>query len=112
MSDIKGPMTKYKMMWGGEWRPVVNMLDPNNRPTTMPLRATRAVVFVHEGPGYEATVCTVAEIFEREDREPAQTEWEPTYDRTDTSLAEIARRESGVAPAPNAGTTVILKARP
>ena len=34
------------MMWKGEWRPVLNMIDASNTPTTLPVRAAKAVLYV------------------------------------------------------------------
>ncbi len=34
------------MMWKGAWRPVLHMLDGGNTPTTLPVRATKAVLYI------------------------------------------------------------------
>lgn len=72
------PDTKYQMMWCGKWRPVLRMYDSNNTPTTLALRATKAVLWCDEPPdnGWVATLVYPGEIVERFDRDPNKREWD------------------------------------
>lgn len=72
---IAGPDTKYMMQWRGEWRGVVNMWDFHNVPTTLAMRAVKAVLYV--SPSYwVATLVNPGEIVERYDRDPKQRQWD------------------------------------
>lgn len=67
--------SKYKMMWRSEWRPVVEMYDGNNIPTTLALRAVKAVLFVT--PTYwVSTYVHPGEIVARFNRDPNAVDWE------------------------------------
>lgn len=72
---MTGPDSKYMMQWGGAWRPVVNMFDYSNAPTTLALRAAKAVLYVSDTCWI---VCLVSpgDIVERPDRDPSEREWE------------------------------------
>jgi hypothetical protein len=72
---IVGPDTKYMMQWGGEWRAVTHMLDVNNMPTTLAMRAAKVVLFVSESE-WIATAVYPGEIVERTDREPGRRPWD------------------------------------
>jgi hypothetical protein len=72
---INGPDTKYMMMWGGEWRAVTHMIDYNNIPTTLAMRATRAVLFISEAE-WQAAAVAPGEIVERTGRDPNKRPWE------------------------------------
>jgi hypothetical protein len=63
------------MQWRGAWRPVTNMWDQNNIPTTMAVRAVKVVLFLTKG---EWVACAVApgEVVERFDRDPNARVWE------------------------------------
>lgn len=54
------PKTKWRMMHLGEWRPVTNMFM-NEQPTTLPMRATSAVLYVAADEWY-ATAVSPGEI--------------------------------------------------
>lgn len=71
-----GPDSKYMMQWMGVWRPVMNMFDHRNVPTTLALRACKAVLYVSEDY-WVATRCDPGEIVERPGRSPNDREWEP-----------------------------------
>jgi hypothetical protein len=73
--DVAGPDTRYQMLWHGAWRPVVNMLDTNNVPTTLTIRCAKAVLFV--GLDYWVAVAvSPGDIVERFDRDPKRRRWE------------------------------------
>lgn len=78
---IARPDTKYQMLWCGKWRPVVRMWDAQNMPTTLALRATKAVLWCKEPPddGWVAIAVGPGEIVERFDRDPKKREWETIY---------------------------------
>lgn len=76
---MTGPDTKYQMQWGGAWRPVVQMVDYNNTPTTLAMRAVKAVLWCHEPPDcgcYVPTVVSPGDLVERFDRDPNEREWD------------------------------------
>lgn len=79
---IAGPDTKYMMMWCGKWRPVVQMMDGQNAPTTLALRASKVVLWCNELPdnGWVAVAVSSGEIVERFDRDPKLRDWEPLTD--------------------------------
>ena len=58
--------TKYHMLWAGEWRPVLQMFDASNTPTTLAVRAGRAVLYVSHGRAIVVAVHP-ADILEDED---------------------------------------------
>lgn len=72
----RGFDSKYKMMFMGAWRPVYALYDQRGTATTLAIRATRAVLYMGEGEGFAATVCSCAELFERDDRDPDQRHWD------------------------------------
>jgi hypothetical protein len=72
---ISGPDTKYMMQWGGEWRPVTNMFDHMNMPTTMAMRAVKAVLYVSDDV-WIAVAVSPGEIIERAERDPKLRQWE------------------------------------
>lgn len=64
--DDKTPNTKYQMLWGGQWRPVISMYDMSNTPTTMPGRAAKVVLWVGNDPDdecFHVTGCGPADIY-------------------------------------------------
>jgi hypothetical protein len=69
------PDTKYQILWRGEWRPVVHMYDAHNQPTTLVLRAAKAVLWVTD-TYWVATYVNPGEITERFDRDPKLRVWE------------------------------------
>lgn len=72
---IDGPDSQYKMMWGGTWRAVTNMLDHAGQETSVVTRATRVVLYA--GPQtWIATVVMPGDLIERDDRDPNAREWE------------------------------------
>jgi hypothetical protein len=76
---MNGPDTRYMMQWCGKWRPVLNMIDANSVPTTLVLRATRAVLWCDDPPtanGWVAVVCHPGEIAERFDRDLKKRQWD------------------------------------
>lgn len=75
---IDGPDTKYRMMWGGAWRAVTNMLTHDNHYTNNPSRAAKAVLFV-DGD-WLATLVSPGDILERDDRDPDDRQWTPIKD--------------------------------
>jgi hypothetical protein len=68
MSDWRNPppKTKYRMFYAGEWRPVIQMLDANNVPTTLVLRAARAALYVSHDNLVAVAVGT-ADLMENDD---------------------------------------------
>lgn len=75
---MRGPDSKYMMLWCGKWRPVIRMLDHQNLPTTLALRATKAVLWCNEPPdnGYVPVLVSPGEIVERFDRDPNAMRWD------------------------------------
>lgn len=70
------PDTKYKMLWGGEWRPVCNMFEGNEevwRPTT---RVTAAVLFIGAPDFHKAVPTTPGDIVRRDGRPPNPRDWD------------------------------------
>lgn len=64
--DDKTPKTPYRMFWCGQWRPVLEMYDGANMPTTMPGRAAKVVLFAWTADGegqMVVTSCGPADIF-------------------------------------------------
>lgn len=49
--DDPTPKTRYQMLWGGQWRPVMSMYDAGNVPTTVPGRAAKAVLYAETASG-------------------------------------------------------------
>jgi hypothetical protein len=51
MSDRRSPppKTKYRVLYRGEWRPVITMLDAQHTLTTQPMRAVTVVLFIDHG---------------------------------------------------------------
>lgn len=74
--DDKTPDTKYQMLWCGRWRPVINMFDMSNTPTTMPGRAAKVVLFVGEDDVI-VTGCGPADIMTRSDH--ITKDWEKVH---------------------------------
>ncbi len=75
----KTPDTLYRMLWGGEWRPVLEMYDGGNVPTTLPVRAARVVLFVwtKDGKGQMVvTSCGPADVMTN--HEHTTKNWETT----------------------------------
>jgi hypothetical protein len=70
------PKTKYRMFWAGEWRPVLHMLDANNVPTTLVIRATRAVLFMKHGRLVAVTVGPSDNLMENADYRTSEWEME------------------------------------
>lgn len=79
---MKGPDTKYRMLWCGKWRPVLHMYDANNIETTLAMRASKAVLWCKEPPdsGFIATIVSPGDIVERFDRDPSAREWDEMID--------------------------------
>jgi hypothetical protein len=78
--DDKAPTTRWRMLWGGQWRPVVNMFDGSNTPTTLPIRAAKVVLYAEERdgtPALVATLCGPADIMENPDH--MIKHWDPTH---------------------------------
>lgn len=73
------PDTKYRMMWGGAWRPVTYMIGQGKDQTHNVLHATRAVLFVSEDT-WIATTVNPGDIIERFDRDPDARNWVPVTD--------------------------------
>ena len=73
---VIGPDTKYMLQWKGEWRPVLGMLMMDGTPTTLAMRAYKAVLYI-EGADYMVrTAVSPGEIMERYDRDPEKREWD------------------------------------
>jgi len=64
--DDKTPKTRYRMLWAGAWRPVLNMIDAGNTPTTLPLRAVKAILYAEKQGDGNMVVVPVgpADIFD------------------------------------------------
>ena len=75
---IAGPDSKYMMQWCGRWRPVLNMYDGNNTPTTNVLRVTKVVLWCNEPPDYGFVGCIASpgDLVERMDRNPNARKWD------------------------------------
>lgn len=55
---------RFKMIWGGEWRPVTYMADRDNRQTNDPFHAAKAVLYV--GPDqWVSTLVSPGDIMKR-----------------------------------------------
>lgn len=72
---IEGPDTRYMMQWKGAWRPVTNMFDHQSDPTTLAMRAAKAVLYIEPGH-WVACLVSPGEIVERDDRDPNLRDWE------------------------------------
>jgi hypothetical protein len=74
--DDRTPKTRWRMMWGGAWCPVLRMIDMNNTPTTLPLRAVKVVLYAEkEGePSMVAVPCGPADVLTNPDH--VTTDWE------------------------------------
>jgi hypothetical protein len=70
------PDSKYMMQWQGEWRAVTNMFDHMNVPTTLSIRAAKAVLYVNDDCWIAVSV-SPGEIVERFDRDPKLRSWDP-----------------------------------
>jgi hypothetical protein len=55
------PSTRWRMLWGGKWRPVLNMFDSSNVPTTLPTRAVKAVLYAELPDGTPSMVAVMTE---------------------------------------------------
>lgn len=77
--DDKTPNTQYRMLWGGEWRPVLNMYDASGTPTTLPGHATGVVLYAPSGDRgpFVATSCGPADVLTNPDH--VTTEWEMVH---------------------------------
>lgn len=78
--DDRTPKAKYRMLWGGAWRPVLSMFDSSNTPTTSPGRAVKAVLFAWTSSGEGQMVvasCGPADIMTTPDHRT--TEWEEVH---------------------------------
>lgn len=62
--DDRTPKTKYRMMWGGSWRPVLQMFDAGHVETTLPLRAVQTILYAEKGGegSLVVTACGPADI--------------------------------------------------
>lgn len=76
---MNGPDTKYQMMWRNEWRPVTNMWDIFNDPTTLAARCVKAVLYINDDE-WVVLLTSPGEIIERFDRDPYLREWETLTD--------------------------------
>lgn len=68
--DDLTPNTRWRMLCVGAWRPVLNMFDASNTPTTLPGRAVKAVLYIEQrngDAGMAAVACGPAEIFSNPD---------------------------------------------
>ncbi len=74
-AECAGPDTRYMMQWRGKWRPVVNMFDAQNVPTTLAMRCVKAVLFV-SFDYWVATLVAPGEIVERYNRDPRAQRWD------------------------------------
>ena len=76
MSDWRNPppKTKYRMLWAGAWRPVERMIDANNAPTTLALRAAKAVLYMAHAHYIAVAVHHPADLLE--DADYRTSEWE------------------------------------
>jgi hypothetical protein len=78
--DDRTPNTRWRMLCAGAWRPVLQMFDASNTPTTLPLRAVKAVLYVEQrdgGTGMAAVACGPADIMENPAHEIKH--WDPTH---------------------------------
>jgi len=72
---VDGPDSRYMMQWQGEWRAVIFMLDQTNTPTTLAIRATKALLYLSPTRG-AACLVTPGDLVERFDRNPNDRVWE------------------------------------
>ena len=76
----KTPKTPYRMLWSGQWRPVLEMYDANNIPTTLPVRAAKVVLFAWAADGegqMVVTSCGPADVLTNHDH--VTQDWEMVH---------------------------------
>lgn len=72
---IPGPLTRYKMLWGGEWRAVTNMFSGQN-PCYDPMRATSVVLYVNDDAWVAVGIDAPGQLFERFEQSKDTKRWE------------------------------------
>jgi len=76
MIEPAPPKMKYRMFWRGEWRPVMRMYDAQNKPTTLALRAAKAILYLTPTTG-AIVAAGPADILENADYRTS--DWDTVY---------------------------------
>jgi hypothetical protein len=72
---IAGPLTRYKMFWGGEWRAVTNLFA-GQRPTYDAMRATSVVIYVDDDAWVSVAIDSPGMLMERFEQSKDTGRWE------------------------------------